>query len=113
MVASEEFFRTHFAIDARTNCEAISISAKKKTVDLRNVATGEVTTESYDKLVLSPGAPSVRPPLPGIELPGIFQVGRCPTYGYPRMDRTGHDVPRGDVQLFGDPVRPAARGEPS
>ncbi len=77
MVANEQLFRAQFAVDARTNCEAISISPKK-TVDLRNVATGEVTTEAYDKLVLSPGAPSVRPPLPGIELPGIFQVRTVP-----------------------------------
>ena len=108
MVANEQFFRTHFAIDARTNCEAISISAKKKTVDLRDVATGEVTTEYYDKLVLSPGAPSVRPAIPGIDLPGIFQVqdrARCAID--PRMDRTRHDVPRRDVQLFGNPVHPA------
>jgi NADPH-dependent 2,4-dienoyl-CoA reductase/sulfur reductase-like enzyme len=78
LVASEQLFRAHFAIDARTNCEAISISPKKKTVDLRNVKSGEVTTESYDKLVLSPGAPSVRPPLPGIDLPGIFHVRTVP-----------------------------------
>jgi NADPH-dependent 2,4-dienoyl-CoA reductase/sulfur reductase-like enzyme/rhodanese-related sulfurtransferase len=78
LVASEEMFRGVFAIDVRTNCEAISIAPKKKTVDLRNVVTGEMTTESYDKLVLSPGAPSVRPPLPGIDLPGIFQVRTVP-----------------------------------
>lgn len=78
MVANEQLFRVQFAIDARTNCEAISISPKTKSVDLRNVATGEVTTETYDKLVLSPGAPSVRPPLPGIDLPGIFQVRTVP-----------------------------------
>ena len=78
IVASEQFFRMAFAIDARTNCEAIAISPKKKTVDLRNVITGEVTTESYDKLVLSPGAPSVHPPLPGIDLPGIFHVRTVP-----------------------------------
>ena len=78
LVASEQLFRTHFAIDVRTNCEAISISPKNKTVDLRNVATGDVTTESYDKLVLSPGAPPVRPPLPGIDLPGIFHVRTVP-----------------------------------
>ena len=40
--------------------------------------TGEVTTESYDKLVLSPGATSVHPPLPGIDLPGIFHVRTVP-----------------------------------
>jgi NADPH-dependent 2,4-dienoyl-CoA reductase/sulfur reductase-like enzyme/rhodanese-related sulfurtransferase len=78
IVASEQFFRNAFAIDARTNCEAITINPKKKTVDLRNVTTGQVTTESYDKLVLSPGAPSVHPPLPGIDLPGIFHVRTVP-----------------------------------
>lgn len=78
LVASEKLFREQFAIDARTNCEAISISPKNKTVDLRNVTTGEVTTESYDKLVLSPGASSVRPPFPGVDLPGIFHVRTVP-----------------------------------
>ena len=78
LVASEQYFRKAFAIDARTNCEAIGISPKKKTVDLRNVLTGEVTAESYDKLVLSPGAPSVHPLLPGIDLPGIFHVRTVP-----------------------------------
>ncbi len=78
LVADAETFRSQFAVDARTGCEAISISPDKKTVDLRDVATGKVTTESYDKLVLSPGAPSVRPPLPGIDLPGIFEVRTVP-----------------------------------
>jgi NADPH-dependent 2,4-dienoyl-CoA reductase/sulfur reductase-like enzyme/rhodanese-related sulfurtransferase len=78
MVADENTFRTQFAIDARTRCEAIGLSPQRKTVELRNVATGEVSTESYDKLVLSPGAPSIRPPLPGIDLPGIFEVRTVP-----------------------------------
>jgi NADPH-dependent 2,4-dienoyl-CoA reductase/sulfur reductase-like enzyme/rhodanese-related sulfurtransferase len=78
LVANEQVFRTQFAIEVRTNCEATAISTKKKSVELRNVATGEVTTEPYDKLVLSPGALSVRPPLPGIDLPGIFQVRTVP-----------------------------------
>ncbi len=78
LVSSVETFRALFEIDARTNCEAIAVDAKSKTVQLRNVASGEVTTESYDKLVLAPGAVSVRPPLPGIDLPGIFQVRTVP-----------------------------------
>jgi NADPH-dependent 2,4-dienoyl-CoA reductase/sulfur reductase-like enzyme/rhodanese-related sulfurtransferase len=78
LVADENTFRSQFAIDVRTGCEAIKISPDKKTVELRDVATGEVTTESYDKLVLSPGAPSIRPPLPGIDLPGIFEVRTVP-----------------------------------
>jgi NADPH-dependent 2,4-dienoyl-CoA reductase/sulfur reductase-like enzyme/rhodanese-related sulfurtransferase len=78
LVASEKTFREQFAVDCRTLCEAIRISPEQKTVDLRNVATGAVTTESYDKLVLSPGASSIRPPLPGIDLPGIFEVRTVP-----------------------------------
>jgi len=78
LVANEQYFKANMAVDARTNCEAVSIDRKKKTVGLKNVSTGEVTTETYDKLVLSPGALSVKPPLPGIDLPGIFQVRTVP-----------------------------------
>jgi NADPH-dependent 2,4-dienoyl-CoA reductase/sulfur reductase-like enzyme/rhodanese-related sulfurtransferase len=78
LVATEQMFRAVFGIEVRTGCEAVAISPKKKTVDLRNVATGEVTTEPYDKLVLSPGAAPIRPPLPGIDLPGIFSVRTVP-----------------------------------
>ena len=78
LVANVHTFHSQFAIDARTGCEVIEISPTKKTVQLRDVATGEVTTQSYDKLVLSPGAASVHPPLPGIDLPGIFHVRTVP-----------------------------------
>ena len=78
LVATEQVFRGLFKVDCRTNCEAVSVDAKNKTVDLRDTKTGEVTTESYDKLVLSPGAASIHPPLPGIDLPGIFQVRTVP-----------------------------------
>src|SRR6266487_7190843 len=78
LVANERVFREQFAVDCRTRCEVIGISPGDKTVKLRDVATGKVTTESYDKLVLSPGAPSIHPPLPGIDLPGIFPVRTVP-----------------------------------
>ncbi|WP_170486453.1 FAD-dependent oxidoreductase [Ruegeria sp. HKCCE4150] len=78
LVASAELFREQFNIDARVNCEAISVDAAAKTVDLRDLTMGDVTTVSYDKLVLSPGAKSVRPPIPGIDLPGIFEVRTVP-----------------------------------
>lgn len=78
LVASETMFRTQFAIDVRTRCEAIEVSPRQKTVQLRDLETGEVTTHGYDKLVLAPGAASVRPPLPGIDLPGIFHVRTVP-----------------------------------
>ncbi|KPJ90004.1 MAG: CoA-disulfide reductase [Gammaproteobacteria bacterium SG8_11] len=78
LVANEQLFRDQFAIDVRTQCEVVGISPQNKTVQLKNHATGEVTTEHYDKLVLSPGAASVRPNLPGIDLPGIFHVRTVP-----------------------------------
>ncbi len=78
LVANETVFREHFNVDCRTRCEAVGVSSENKTVELRDVATGEVTSESYDKLVLSPGAPSVCPPLPGIGLRGIFPVRTVP-----------------------------------
>ena len=78
LVASPELFRGHFGVDCRTGCEAVGVSAGDKTVELKDLATGEVSTESYDKLVLSPGAASIRPPLPGIDLPGIFSVRTVP-----------------------------------
>ncbi len=78
LVATEQTFREQFAIDVRTRCEVVGISAANKTVELKNHVTGEVTTETYDKLVLSPGAAPIRPPLPGIDLPGIFSVRTVP-----------------------------------
>jgi NADPH-dependent 2,4-dienoyl-CoA reductase/sulfur reductase-like enzyme/rhodanese-related sulfurtransferase len=78
LVSNVQTFRVMFGIDARVNCEAIAINPKKKTVELRDVGSGKVKTESYDKLVLSPGARSIRPPLPGIDLPGIFEVRTVP-----------------------------------
>jgi NADPH-dependent 2,4-dienoyl-CoA reductase/sulfur reductase-like enzyme/rhodanese-related sulfurtransferase len=78
LVATEQMFRERFAIDVRTGCEAVEIQPKEKKVKLRDVKTGEVREETYDKLVLSPGAVSVRPSLPGIDLHGIFQVRTVP-----------------------------------
>ncbi len=74
LVATEQMFKVIFNIDCRTNCEVIGISAEEKTVKLKNHLSGEVTTEKYDKLVLSPGAAPIRPPFPGLDLPGIFSV---------------------------------------
>ena len=81
LVATADTFRDMFAVDARTDCEVVGIAAGEKTVQLKDRVTGEVTTEHYDKLVLSPGAAPIRPPLPGIDLPGIFGVRTVPDAG--------------------------------
>jgi NADPH-dependent 2,4-dienoyl-CoA reductase/sulfur reductase-like enzyme/rhodanese-related sulfurtransferase len=78
LVANEMVFKVLFKVEVKLNCECVSVSAKDKTVELKDVKTGEIKTETYDKLVLSPGAPSIKPPLPGIDLPGIFSVRTVP-----------------------------------
>ncbi len=90
LVATEQMFRVIFKVDCRTNCEVVGIDAKQKTVDLKNQLSGEVTTESYDKLVLSPGAAPIRPPLPGIDLTGnLFGQDRCRRGRHAQMAGTG------------------------
>jgi len=78
LVATEQMFRVMFNVDCRTNCEVVGINSKQKTVELKNHLTGTISTEKYDKLLLSPGAAPVRPPLKGIDLPGIFSVRTVP-----------------------------------
>lgn len=66
-------FGKRFNIDVRTRSEVIAIHSAEKTVDIRT-SDGKTYTESYDKLLLSPGASPVRPPLPGIDNEGIFTL---------------------------------------
>ena len=78
VLADAALFRAQLNVEVRTGCEAVAIDPAAKTLELRDVATGQLTTEAYDKLVLSPGATPIRPPLPGIDLPGIFIVRTVP-----------------------------------
>lgn len=77
-VVSEATFREQFDIDVRTQCEAVGINSEKKTVDLKDHKTGQITTESFDKLVISPGAAPIRPKITGFDLPGIFTLRTVP-----------------------------------
>lgn len=72
-VQTPEAFGRRFNIDVRINSEATAINAAEKTVNIRT-ADGEEHTETYDKLLLSPGASPVRPPLPGIDGRRIFTL---------------------------------------
>jgi len=67
-------FKQRFNIDTRVLSEVIAIYRAEKKVEIKNLITGETYFEHYDKLVLSPGADPVRPPLPGIQEEGIFTL---------------------------------------
>lgn len=67
-------FLKQYNIDARVNSEVTAINRDNKTVTIRKTDTGEEYTESYDKLILSPGAKPIVPKLPGIEKVNLFTV---------------------------------------
>lgn len=77
-VQTPESFGTRFKLEVRTLSEVISIDRAGKEVTVKDLRTGNTYTEEYDKLVLSPGAEPVRPPLPGINQEGIFTLRNVP-----------------------------------
>ena len=74
LIATPQRFRDMFRIEVRARQEVQSIDRAKKTIRVKNLLTGAESAESYDFLVLAPGAAPIRPPLPGIDLPGIFTL---------------------------------------
>lgn len=71
-------FVSRFRIDIRTCQEVTRILPDTKQVEVKNLQSGEVYTESYDKLVLSPGAEPLRPRIEGIDSPKIFTLRNVP-----------------------------------
>lgn len=78
LVATPELFRERFNIEVRTMNEVTAIDRGAREIEVREVETGRVHRERYDALVLSPGASPIRPPLPGIDLEGIFALRTIP-----------------------------------
>lgn len=73
-VQTPEMFSASFNVDVRVMTEVVSIMPEVNSVKVKNLKTGEVYEEHYDKLVLSPGAEPVRPNLPGIDSEGVFTI---------------------------------------
>ncbi|MDI9508286.1 MAG: FAD-dependent oxidoreductase [Bacillota bacterium] len=74
VLMNPKLFLKQYNIDARINSEVIAINRENKSVTVRKVDTGEEYTESYDKLILSPGASPIVPKLPGLDKVNIFTV---------------------------------------
>lgn len=74
IMMTPDSFKKKYNIDARVNSEVVAINRTDKTVKVRNLMTGEIYTENYDKLILSPGASPIIPKLPGHDLPHVFTV---------------------------------------
>ena len=78
LVTTPEMLRQRFRLDVRTLTTVESIDRSRKVVTVRNLSTNQTAEERYDKLLLAPGAAPLRPPLPGIDLPGIFTLRNLP-----------------------------------
>lgn len=76
LLQTPESLRESLDIDVRVGNEVLSIDRKKRTVTVRDLASGREYSESYDALALCAGAEPIRPPLPGIDLPGIHVLRR-------------------------------------
>ncbi|HKI35381.1 MAG TPA: FAD-dependent oxidoreductase, partial [Gemmataceae bacterium] len=74
LVVTPERLRTRYKLDVRVRTSVEAINREGKKVRVRDLASARDYEESYDKLILAPGAAPLRPQLPGIDLPGIFTL---------------------------------------
>ncbi|TXR54126.1 FAD-dependent oxidoreductase [Reinekea thalattae] len=100
LVQTPESMHARFNIDIRIQSEVVDIDAQAKQVSVHRLDTGERYQESYDELILSPGAKPIMPPIPGIDLASVFSLRNIPD-----MDRIIHkldiDAPRSAVVIGG------------
>jgi NADPH-dependent 2,4-dienoyl-CoA reductase/sulfur reductase-like enzyme/rhodanese-related sulfurtransferase len=74
LVAKPALLRNRFKLDVRARTSIESINRHEKSVRARHLDDGRAYDESYDKLILAPGAAPLRPPMPGIDLDGVFTL---------------------------------------
>jgi NADPH-dependent 2,4-dienoyl-CoA reductase/sulfur reductase-like enzyme/rhodanese-related sulfurtransferase len=74
LITTVEHFRERFNVDVRIQSSVESINRTSKTVRVRDTESGKIYDESYDKLILATGAAPLKPPIAGIDLPGIFTL---------------------------------------
>lgn len=78
VVQTPEAMSKRFSIDIRTLSEVTKINPDEKTVVVHDIKNDRTYTESYDKLILSPGAEPIKPPMPGIDGKNIFTLRTIP-----------------------------------
>lgn len=72
LLVTAQMFKDRFNIDVRLNHEVVDIDPVAKTVKVKDFKG--IFTETYDKLILAMGGTPIKPPLPGIDLPGVYTV---------------------------------------
>jgi NADPH-dependent 2,4-dienoyl-CoA reductase/sulfur reductase-like enzyme/rhodanese-related sulfurtransferase len=74
LLVTPERMRARFNLDVRTRSSVEAIDRTARKVRIRELASGRQYEETYDKLILAPGAAPLRPPIPGVDLPGVFTL---------------------------------------
>ncbi len=95
-----ETFRDRQDIDVRIRHEVVAIDPGQRTVTVRDLATDEQASHRYDDLLIATGATPVRPPIDGVDLPGVFGVQTLED-GHQVLDALEHREPRRAVVIGG------------
>jgi len=74
LLQTPESFKARLNVEVRVKNEVISINTENKSVDVKDLNNNTSYTETYDKLIVSPGAEPIKPPIPGINDEAIFTV---------------------------------------
>lgn len=78
LIADTVLFKERFNVDARVLNEVINIDTDKNSISVKSLSDNSEYELAYDELVLSPGASPIKPPFPGVDLPGIFTIRSVP-----------------------------------
>ena len=78
LLQTPESLKERYNLDVRVFTEVLSIYTDEKKISVKNLQTGEIYLENYDKLLLSPGAEPIKPPFEGIDSDKIFTLRNIP-----------------------------------
>ena len=74
LITSARFFEQRFNVEARTRHEVLRIDRSAQEVLVKNLTTGNIAKEAYDKLIVATGATAIMPPFAGVDLPFVFTL---------------------------------------
>lgn len=100
LLQTPESFYNRFHVEVRVRSEVLSIDRSGKTAEIRNLDTGKVYRETYDTLLLSPGAEPLHPKIEGVENPRVFSLRNIPDT-YRIRDYIDREKPKSAVVVGG------------
>ncbi|VYT90065.1 pyridine nucleotide-disulfide oxidoreductase [Clostridium tertium] len=99
VLMSPEKFKSQYNIEARVSSEVVSIDRENKEIEVKNYLTGDIYRESYDKLILSPGAKPIVPNIPGMDKVNVFTIRNV--VDIDKLNRFVKDLDAKDIAVIG------------